>query len=446
MCKYHHLNDETGDTVSRYRSEFQTKSRRTVTAALVATGALIVAGCSSGGAPSKDAVSGQHCGTLTYASWEWVERVRGAQIWDAVSAYTKAYPCVTLKQQAVSRADYDKTMSTQIGAGSGPDVLIIADPALPTLVAGGALAPLDGVLPADETKALRANNADYKFNGKQVSLIWETSPYALFWNKKIIADAGVTPPTTFEELVQAAKTVKEKTGKTGFVVRSQMNEASAWWTDFTNWPAGFGGGWSKNGKLTINSAENIQAVAALKEIYTSGAFGVGDDASTYRSKFGAGEVGFIIDNSNIPFQTVTNNNVVPSSDVGASVLPFPGGSSAYVGNSLGINVHSKNITLAQDFVRWAYSKQAQLSFANALFPATVGTDVTAPQSKIDANPWVAAFYKQGENAQGAIIKGFEAKTQPISTIVLTQVSKVLTTNTSAKDAMDEAQKEAEALH
>ena len=87
-----------------------------------------------------------------------------------------------------------------------------------------------------------------------------------------------------------------------------------------------------------------------------------------------------------------------------------------------------------------------MSFANALFPATVGTDVTAPQSKIDANPWVAAFYKQGENAQGAIIKGFEAKTQPISTIVLTQVSKVLTTNTSAKDAMDEAQKEAEALH
>src|SRR5450756_1539528 len=180
MCKYHHLNDETGDTVSRYRSGVRTKSRRTVTAALVATGALIIAGCSSGGAPSKGAVSGQHCGTLTYASWEWVEPVRGAQIWDAVSAYTKAYPCVTLKQQAVSRADYDKTMSTQLGAGSGLSLIHISEPALPTLVAGGALAPLDGVLPADETKALRANNADYKFNGKQVSLIWETSPYALF--------------------------------------------------------------------------------------------------------------------------------------------------------------------------------------------------------------------------------------------------------------------------
>jgi multiple sugar transport system substrate-binding protein len=172
---------------------------------------------------------------------------------------------------------------------------------------------------------------------------------------------------------------------------------------------------------------------------------VGDDASTYRSKFAAGDVGFIIDNSNIPFSTITNNKGVSSSDIGASVLPFPGGSSVYVGNSVGINTHSKNKTIAKDFIRWTYSAKAQLSLADALFPATVGTDVAASQSKIDANPWVKAFYKQGENAQGAIIKGFETKTQQISTIVLTQVSKVLNTSTSAKVAMDQAQKEAEAL-
>ncbi len=419
--------------------------RRTAAVALGATAALVISACGSGGSTSTTAGSAQHCGTLTYASWEWVEPTRGAQIWNALSAYTKEHPCVTLKQQAVTRADYDKTMSTQIGAGGGPDIMIIADPFLPTLVAAGALEPLDAALTGDVTKALRANNADYKFNGKQLSLIWETSPYALFWNKAIIAQAGVTPPTTFEELVQAAKTVKQKTGKTGFVVRHQMNEASAWWTDFGNWPVGFGGGWSKAGKLTINSPENIKAVAALKEIYGSGAFGVGDDASTYRSKFAAGQVGFIIDNSNIPFSTVANNNVVPSSDVGASVLPFPGGSSVYVGNSVGLNVHSKNKTLAKDFIRWMYSNEAQLSLADALFPATVGTNVSAQQSKIDANPWVKAFYKQGANSRSAIIKGFETKTQPIGTIVLTEVSKALNTNTSAKDAMDAAQKEAEAL-
>lgn len=431
--------------MSRYSSGVGTRSRRRATVALGATAVLITTSCGGAGAPNKAAGQNENCGTLTYASWEWVEPTRGAQIWDALSAYTKENPCVKLKQQPIARADYDKTISTQMGAGGGPDILIIADPFLPTLVAAGALESLDGVLPSEETKALRANNADYKFNGKQLSLIWETSPYALFWNKKIIAQAGVTPPTTFEELVQAAKTVKQKTGKTGFSVRHQMNEASAWWTDFSNWPVGFGGGWSKNGKLTINSPENIKAVSALKEIYSSGGFGVGDDASTYRSKFAAGDVGFIIDNSNIPFSTIAKNKGVSSSDIGASVLPFPGGSSVYVGNSVGINTHSKNKTIAKDFIRWTYSAKAQLSLADALFPATVGTDVAASQSKIDANPWVKAFYKQGENAQGAIIKGFETKTQQISTIVLTQVSKVLNTSTSAKVAMDQAQKEAEAL-
>jgi multiple sugar transport system substrate-binding protein len=407
----------------------------------------LLAACTTG-APSVDASkasTGPLTGTLTYASWEWVIPTRGAQIWDALSAFTKENPGVTLKQESIARADYDKTISTQIGAGAGPDLLNIADPLFPTLAAAGVLEPLDGVLSADDTKTLRSINDNYKFKGKQLALVTEISPYALFWNKKIIAQAGVTPPSTFDELLQAAKTVKEKTGKTGFVVRHLMNEASAWWTDFANWPVAFGGGFSENGKLTINSPENIQAVSAFKEIYSSGAFGVGDDASTFRAKFAAGEVGFMIDNSTIIYSIVANNNVVPSSDVGASVLPFPGGSSVYVGNSIAINAHSKNKALAKEFIRWMYAKKAQLSLADAYFPPAVGTNVSASQSKIDANPWITAFDKQGENAQGAIIKGFETQTQQISFIILTQVSRVLSSGVSAKDAMDEAQKEALAL-
>ena len=350
-----------------------------------------------------------------------------------------------MEKQDVTRADFEKTMSTQIGAGGGPDILIIPDPFFNTLAASGSLEPLDGVLTTAQTKTLRASSKDYVFKGKQLSLPEEAVSYALFWNKKIIDEAGVTPPTSFDELVQAAKTVQEKTGKTGFVVRHQMNEETVWASDYQNWPFGFGGGFSKNGELTINSPENIKAAEAFKQIYSSGAFGVGDDASTYRAKFAAGEVGFLIDNSAALMTMVANNKVVPSTDVGASVLPFPGGGSVFGGFSIGINAHSKNKALAKDFIKWLYTEDVQKVFAGILFPSVAGTNVAPPQALVDANPWIKAFDEQLDHSSSAVIKGFETKTPQIIHIVLTQVSKLLTSDESAKDAMDAAQKEAQSL-
>lgn len=422
------------------------RSRNMTAVALLASAALVLAGCSGGSKPSENTGSAKDGGTLTFASFEWQEAGRGAPLWDAVSAYMKVNPAATLKKLEVTRADFERTMSTQIGAGGGPDILIIPDPFFPTLAASGALEPLDKVVAAVGDKVLRASNDTYVVDGKQLSLVWEANPYGLYWNKKIIDQAGVTPPTTFDQLVQAAKTVKEKTGKIGFVVRHQLNEATPWWFDYSNWPYGFGGSWSQDGKLTINSPENIKAAAALKEIYSSGAFGIGDDASTYRSKFAAGEIGFVLDNAGSVKQTLASSKVLLPADVGSSVLPFPGGGSVYVGNSLGINAHSKNKALAKDFLRWMYStKDVQTALAAAFFPEGVGTNARAPQDMYDANPWAAPFLKQLEHSKSVIIEGFGTKTPQISLIVLTQVQKMLTSDMSAKEAMNTAQKQAEAL-
>ena len=423
--------------------------RRVAVLASIVSIALLVSGCSGGGgggsSSGDNGASPDEGGTLVYASWEWAEPTRGAQIWDALQAYTKLHPKVTLQQKTITRADYEKTISTQLGAGGGPDVMIIPDPFLPTLEAANSLEPLNPAITAEITPALTSSNDSYKVDGKQLALVWETSNYALFWNKAILDQAGVKPPTTVAELVTAAQTIKKVTGKTGFAVRHQMNEETAWWTDFSNWPAGYGGSWSKDGKLTINSAENIAGVNALKQVYESGAFAIGDDASTYRSKFGAGDIAMIIDNSNIPFSIAAKNTVVPSSQIGASALPFPTPDSVHVANLVGVNANSKNKAIALDFVHWMYSSAAQQSLANALFPSAPGTSVKPDASLISANPWYDPFYAQGPNSRSAIIPGFETQTQPISSIILSQVSRVLTSGVSAQEAMDAAQKEAAAL-
>lgn len=204
-----------------------------LSAVLVAVG-MALAGCSGTTTPSAPGSEGSGgaaklSGTLTFANWQWLEPGRGDSILAAVKKYETKNPNAKIQKQEITRADYEKTISTQIGAGAGPDILIVPDPFFPELVSAGALEPVDDVVQA--STGLRDSNNNYKADGKQMSILWEAVPYALVWNKALLDKAGVKPPTTVDELAAAAKAIKDKTGKTGFVVRHQMNEESPWWTD-----------------------------------------------------------------------------------------------------------------------------------------------------------------------------------------------------------------------
>lgn len=419
------------------------KTRFLGSVAISAT-AVVLAACSGGGATSGEGPSAS-AGTLTFANWQWQEPGRGELLWDGVIQYEKVNPDATLKKQEVTRGDFEKTMSTQIGAGSGPDLLIIPAPFFPTLSASGALEPLDDVLTDDEKATMLPGNDEYKSDGKQLAFLWESVPYALIWNKQLLEEAGVKPPTTFDELLQSAKAIKEKTGKTGFVGQNTLNEESTWWSSFSNWTYGFGGSWSDGTKLTIDSQANIDGANAFKEMYTSGAFGVGDDSSTYRSKFAQGQIGFIVENASAVQTMVTGDGVMKPTDVGSSVLPFPSGSSGATSFAIGINARSENKALAKDFLRWQYTKDVQTRAAEDHFPAIIGTDAPVPQKTVDANPWMDAFYTQFKDSKSLVIKGFETQTPQIAHIIITQVQKMITTDMSAKDAMEAAQKQAESL-
>lgn len=410
-------------------------------AAIFAAAALALSGCGGGGSTRDE---GDLSGTLVFANWQWLEPGRGDAIWEAVSAYSKANPEATIERQEITRATYDKMISTELGAGGGPDVFIASTSLLPSLAESGALEPLNGVLSPESEAALRLANKDFDYDGEQLALLWESVPYALIWNKKLTDAAGVGAPADFAELVANARAVKEATGKTGFVVRHQLNEETAWWQDYASWPFGFGGHFSKDGELTLDDPKNIEALEAFKEIYDSGAFGIGDDASTYRSKFGAGEVGYVIDNSSAVFAMLAASSLTPD-DIGSSVLPFPAGSSARTGPTIVVNPNSENIALAKDFIRWVFSAEGQDLLADALFPSAIATNQTAAPELIDANPWIQPFYQQLDNSNGLLIEGFETETPQIAHIIMTQVQRVLVDQATPTEAMEQAQKEAQSL-
>lgn len=420
------------------------RSRSIRLGALLAATAMVMTACGKDGGGGDDANEAAKGGKLTFANFQWLEPGRGPVIWDAVSGYTKVNTKAQLEQQAITRKDYETTLKTQMGAKSGPDILIIPDTFFPELAEAGLLEPVGDVLPADQKSTLNVTNDAAKYKGEQLGYAWEIVNYALFWNTKLLADAGVEPPKDVPSLVAAAKAIKEKTGNAGFAVRHQINEEVPWWIDFSNWVYGHGGGWSKDGKLTIDSPENIAAVTAYKQVYDSGAMAVGDDASTFRSKFKEGKIGMMIDNSSALFTMVSGNATVPSTTgVGASPLPFPKPDSGRAGFFLGINKNSKNKALAKDWMKWFLSAEAQQAAAAALGASVIGTDAQPPATFLTDNPWVPVFQAQAKNSHGAVVEGAETKTPQIRHIVLQEIEKVLVKGADPATALKNAQAEAE---
>lgn len=412
--------------------------------AVVSVVVLLAAGC-GGTSPTPSNDNANAGGELTFANWQWLEAGRGDAIWQAVSGYEKVNTKAKLKQVAVPYKDFPATMKAQMGAKGGPDILVVTDTNYTELAQAGLLEPLDDVLPADVKATLNTTNAGALYKGKQFGYSWEVVNYALFWNKSLLKRAGVQPPTDMASFLADAKAIKEKTGNPGFAARHQITEEEAWWEDFSNWPYGFGGNWSKDGKLTIDSSENVQAVQAFKSMYDSGAMPIGDDASTFRTKFKEGKIGMLIDNSSVALTVTKDNPALSGMDIGASPLPFPTAVPTHSAIFLVINKNAKHKALAKEWLKWFYGKDAQAAAAAALAPSTIGTDAPMPAEFVAANPWVDVFTAQSKTSRSPVIDGFQDKFPQISHIVMQAIEKVLVAKADPAAALKQAQSEAEAV-
>jgi len=180
-------------------------------------------------------------------------------------------------------------------------------------------------------------------------------------------------------------------------------------------------------------------------MYKSGAMAVGDDASTFRSKFQQGRIGMMIDNSSALFTMVTDNKAVPSTGVGASKLPFPTAKTSQAGFFVGINKFAKNKTLAKEWLRWFFGADVQTKAAAALGASVIGTDAKPPAQFVTANPWVPTFQAQAAASADAVVDGFETRTAQIRHLVLSEVEEVLVSGDDPAAALTRAQQAAEKL-
>ncbi len=216
-------------------------------AILAAGGALLVAGCTSSGpgtatpsssAPVSAITSSQAAShaptTITVWSFNTLPH-EVAAFKNTLADLHTTYPWLTVN--FVPGKD-DAAFAKAVAAGNPPDVFVSTAPDnVAKFCYNGTVAPLDPYLTAakiDVAKTFPKAALVYtQYAGKQCALPLLADAYALFYNKKMLADAGITtPPKTLSELTADAKklTVKNSDGsiKTfGFVPRSDYNNNSA---------------------------------------------------------------------------------------------------------------------------------------------------------------------------------------------------------------------------
>lgn len=218
---------------------------------------------------------------------------------------------------------------------------LTADPAQYSLVvvSNGSIAPLiteDLIRPLDDLIAqfgqgLRPNQL-IKVNGKTMAIAAMANSQHFYYRADLLKEAGITPPTTYEEVIAAGQALQQNGMQTPFVANFKTGWNLA--AEFVNLYMGYGGQLFEPGSAApaINSEAGLKTLETLKALTEL----AGPDFLTYDSnataeRWEAGDVAMaemwgsrattLLDEDGSTPQIVENTVLAPAPTVGGGTTP-----------------------------------------------------------------------------------------------------------------------------
>jgi multiple sugar transport system substrate-binding protein len=150
--------------------------------------------------------------TLTFANWAAAEGTTRPAIEQVIKGFEAANPTIKIKSEAISFSEIARQLVLRVRSGNPPDVAQIAGNDTFLLAATGKLEPLGGYLDADLKAKLKPDSwSGFVHKGQLVAFPWTQAPAGFWYNKAIMAKAGLNPdnpPKTIDELMAAMAAVK----------------------------------------------------------------------------------------------------------------------------------------------------------------------------------------------------------------------------------------------
>jgi len=231
-----------------------------------------------------------------------------------------------------------------------------------------------------------------KFGSKPYLVPLVTEWQVLYYRKDLLKKAGLSVPTTFDELEKAAKALKTA-DVAGFASRGKGAAAV---TQLSSYIYNYGGAYLDKGVAVFDKKEALDAIRFYGRLLANyGPAGVTSMSwENIMPLFQAGKVAMWTDAS-VFYGTIVDptKSQVAAADVGIANLPAgPKTNNPFYVVSWGMAVsrQSKNKALAMDFIKWATSKELAKRGLIASIPMARNSAWADPEARSKANPELVA--------------------------------------------------------
>ncbi|MCS5486383.1 sugar ABC transporter substrate-binding protein [Curtobacterium flaccumfaciens pv. beticola] len=388
--------------------------------AVVATVPLVLSGCSGSGSAS----SGGGSKTLTIEDYY-------AANYDPIYQQCAKTVGAQVKINHVAGAGLISKVLQQASSRTLPDVLMLDNPDVQQIAASGALSDLGdyGLDANDDVPGVKGANT---YEGKLYGLQPVTNSIALYYNKKLLADAGVQPPKTWDELKAAAK--KLTSGSTYGFAMSNINTYEGTWQFL---PFFWSNGGNEKDIATPEAAQALQLVEDLQNDGSMSKSSINWAQADVNNQFIAGKAAMMINGpwqlpalkeaKNLEFDSVP----IPTRTGSATVAPL--GGEAFTVPQTG---DKAKMQLAGKFVGCLNSDKMQNVIAGVTGNVPTNTEVGAAWAKDHQD--VASFVTTVQTARART--GELGPDWPkAATKIYTAVQLALTGKADPEQALEQAQ-------
>ena len=324
--------------------------------ALGAGGALAACGGDSGG---LDNGGGSGGGTPTLRQWYHLYGESGTE--QAVKRYAEGYGKATVEVQWTP-GDYNSKLASGLLSDSGPDVFEYGEFNV-DMVRSGQVVPLDdivGPVRDDYTDVdITATSLDGSIYG--VKIVDDTG--FIYYRKSLLAAAGVQPPTTMDELIDASRAL-DRGGVKGLFIGNDAGVTPAFGggalLDPVLWMAGTAN-LTPDNKVGFTTPEAKDAFRKLRELSESGSLLLGAptdywDPSAFTQELTAMQWCGLWAMPKIQEALGDDFGIVPWPALSATV----GKPSTFLGGWTSmVSAKARDIDMAKDFTKWLWIDNAE---------------------------------------------------------------------------------------
>ncbi|MET9174035.1 extracellular solute-binding protein [Streptomyces misionensis] len=404
-------------------------SRRSLITAVAALGALTSLASCGGGAGSS--TSGKAGGTYTF--WDPYPQFDASSAWGRLVTKCGGDAGVKVKRTGMDTTDLGNKALLAAQQGNAPDVMLVDNPVVSTLVEAGILNKTSDL--GLDTKPIQKNIlGGGEVDGASYGVPIGANTLALYYNKKILSAAHVDPASVkdWASLTAALKKVKAA-GKKGITFSAINTEEGSF--QFLPWFWGAGGDLTK-----LNSDEGAAALSLWKQWVQSGYAPkdvLQNTQTTSWQQFATGDYAF---GENGTWQL--GNAGKAGFDYGVIGIPGENGGAAPVPTggefvTVPVQKDTSRYGVSTKIVTCLTNSANLLTTDNTLMYVAPTTAVQAEQVK--SNPRLEPWVRAVAAARGRTSGGLGTKYPTISQPMWTAVQAALSGGKSPKAALDAAQ-------